>query len=234
MLDIKKSWLDLFNKYNLDSDIKIKDILININKLKNTYIESELDIGIFPKEEEIFNAFKYFELNETKVVILGQDPYHTPNQAIGLSFGINKENCKNIPPSLKNIVKELKSDLNIDLQDYTLKSWAIQGILLLNASLTVIQGKPASQMKLWSEFTSFIIKELNKCEHQIIFVAWGAFAHNKLYNIDLTHHKLIVSSHPSPLSVYKSYKMFPAFDKSKPFSQINKYLNENNNTEIKW
>ena len=191
-------------------------------------------MNIFPKSENIFKAFKYFELNETKIVILGQDPYHSPNQATGLAFGVNPNLCKSIPPSLKNIVKELKNDVNIELEDYTLENWAKQGVLLLNASLTVIQGKPASQMKLWSDFTSYIIEELNKCEEQIIFVAWGAFAHNKLINIDTNKHKLIISSHPSPLSVYKKYKEYPCFNGSKPFSKINDYLELNNKSIINW
>jgi uracil-DNA glycosylase len=188
-------------------------------------------LSIYPKNESIFRCFNYFDLNETKVVILGQDPYHGPNQATGLCFGVNN-NCKPIPPSLKNIAKELKSDLNIDLSDWTLENWAKQGVLLLNSALTVTQGKPGSHMKIWSNFTKSIIDFLNKQEKSIIFVAWGAFAHNKLQNIDKKH-KLIVSSHPSPLSVYKKYKNFPPFSGSKPFSKINEILKEENK-HINW
>ena len=232
--NIKKTWQDILLIYKSKQNETIYDIVNTIISKSNWYKDQELDMNIFPKSENIFKAFKYFELDETKIVILGQDPYHSPNQATGLSFGVNPKLCKSIPPSLKNIVKELKNDLNIELEDYTLENWAKQGVLLLNASLTVIQGKPASQMKLWSDFTSYIIDELNKCEQQIIFVAWGAFAHNKLINIDTNKHKLIISSHPSPLSVYKNYKDYPCFNGSKPFSKINDCLKQNNKSIINW
>ena len=220
---IKDSWKTLFTKYNnnYDEEKSLNNIL---DSLKN------IEYNIYPKAENIFKCFEYFETNETKIVILGQDPYHRPNQAIGLCFGIN-ENVV-IPPSLKNIIKELKNDLNISLTNNSLENWAQQKILMLNASLTVIQGKPNSQAALWSNFTDFIIEELNKNEEPIIFVAWGAFAHNKLKNIDTSKHYLIVSSHPSPLSVYKKYKTFPAFQGSKPFSQINEILQKNKKTLI--
>tara|TARA_B110000008_G_C16968642_1_gene563048 strand:+ start:833 stop:1507 length:675 start_codon:yes stop_codon:yes gene_type:complete len=221
---VKKSWKIIFKQYNLEN------ILNKINSLKKEYADSQLDISIFPKEENIFKCFEYFEVPETKVVILGQDPYHAPEQAIGLCFGTYSKP----PPSLKNISKELKLDTGIDLQNYSLETWAKQGILLLNSSLTVLQGKPSSHMKLWSDFTSLIINELNKSETPIIFVAWGAFAHEKLKNIDTKKHHLIVSSHPSPLSVYKKYKIYPPFDQSKPFSKINNLLINNNQRIIEW
>ena len=219
----KDSGKTLFTKYNnnYDEEKSLNNIL---DSLKN------IEYNIYPKAENIFKCFEYFETNETKIVILGQDPYHRPNQAIGLCFGIN-ENVV-IPPSLKNIIKELKNDLNISLTNNSLENWAQQKILMLNASLTVIQGKPNSQATLWFDFTNFIIEELNKNEEPIIFVAWGAFAHNKLKNIDTSKHSLIVSSHPSPLSVYKKYKTFPAFQNSKPFSQINEILQKNKETLI--
>lgn len=221
---VKKSWKIIFKQYNLEN------ILNKINSLKKEYADTQLDISIFPKEENIFKCFEYFEVPETKVVILGQDPYHAPEQAIGLCFGTYSKP----PPSLKNISKELKLDTGIDLQNYSLETWAKQGILLLNSSLTVLQGKPSSHMKLWSDFTSLIINELNKSETPIIFVAWGAFAHEKLKNIDTKKHHLIVSSHPSPLSVYKKYKIYPPFDQSKPFSKINNLLINNNQRIIEW
>ena len=217
---IKQSWKTLFTKYNNKYESKNKSLNYILDILKNN------ELNIYPKVENIFKCFEYFETNEIKVLILGQDPYHGPNQATGLCFGIN-ENVS-IPPSLKNIIKELKNDLNIDLTNYSLENWAQQNILMLNSSLSVIEKKPNSQSTLWSNFTDFIIEELNKNEEPIIFVAWGAFAHNKLKNIDTSKHYLIVSSHPSPLSVYKKYKTFPAFQGSKPFSQINEILNNNN------
>ena len=220
---IKKSWIPIFEKS------KISEILKIILEIKLKYAKS--NISIFPKQENLFKCFEYFEIYETKIVILGQDPYHQYNQATGLCFGTNS---KPIPPSLKNISAELKSDMGIDLIDYTLESWAKQNILLLNSSLSVIQGKPSSQMKLWSEFTNLIIDELNKSSNSIIFVAWGAFAHKKLINIDTNKHHLIVSSHPSPLSVFKNYKTFPPFFQSKPFSTINNLLKNNNQEIIIW
>ena len=237
MEEIKKEWLTKFEIYNNNNNNNnnenksIYKILEIINNQKDFYKENNLDLTIFPKLENIFKCFTYFEPNNIKVVLLGQDPYHGPNQATGLCFGINNNN---IPPSLKNIAKELKNDLNLILKDYTLENWAKQGILLLNSSLSVIQSKPGSQMKLWNHFTDFIIHELNNCEHNIIFVAWGAFAHNKLKNINLNKHSIIVSSHPSPLSVFKPYKNFPAFNNSKPFSKINEILKKNNQKIINW
>jgi len=233
MENVKNSWKIIFNKYdsNVNKEKTLTSILNKIEDLKNNYQECETELTIFPKYENIFQCFKYFEVNETKIVLLGQDPYHTPNQATGLCFGINNVV---IPPSLKNIIKELKNDLNIELNDYSLENWAKQGILMLNASLSVIKGKPGSNMSFWSDFTKFIIEELNQINNNIIFVAWGAFAYEKLKNIDLNKHNLIVSSHPSPLSVYKKFKTFPAFQGSKPFSKINEILEKNNKQTIKF
>ena len=185
---------------------------------------------IFPPPNLVFNAFRFFEPSDCKVIIIGQDPYHQINQATGLAFGIN--NSK-IPPSLKNIANELFNDLNIKLKDYTLESWAKQGILLLNSALTVQEGKPGSHMKLWNKFTDNIIENINKLDN-IIFVAWGAFAHKKLQNINLNKHYLIVSSHPSPLSNFKQYGIYPSFNNSKPFSKINNYLKKLDTDEICW
>ena len=221
---IKDSWKTLFTKYNNKYETKNKALNNILDSLKNS------QFNIYPKVENIFKCFEYFESNETKVLILGQDPYHGLNQATGLCFGINENLI--IPPSLKNIIKELKNDLNINLTNNSLENWAQQKILMLNASLTVIEKKPNSQATLWFDFTDFIIDELNKNEESIIFVAWGAFAHNKLKNIDTSKHSLIVSSHPSPLSVYKKYKTFPSFQGSKPFSQINEILQKNKKTLI--
>ena len=231
LINIKDSWKIIFEKYNKEFE---KNSLTNIlNKLQEIENNSnEKNINIFPKPSNIFRCFNYFELHKTKIVILGQDPYHGQNQATGLCFGIEKD--ASVPPSLRNIIKELKNDLNIDLKDISLEDWAKQNILLLNTSLTVLKGKPNTHVNLWNDFTKYIIDELDKCEHSIIFITWGAFAYNKLKNINLNKHKLIVSSHPSPLSVYKKYKDFPAFTGSKPFSKINEILKNNNQTIIEW
>lgn len=232
--NIKDSWINIFKKYDLDlpenSIYKLENIITNL------YIDNTNTNDIFPEQNNIFECFKYFELDETKIVIIGQDPYHSPNMATGLCFATNVD-CHlktKIPPSLKNIIKELKSDINIELLDYSLQNWAKQGILLLNTSLTVLKGKPNSHKQIWHKFTSYIIDELNKCNNQIIFIAWGAFAHAKLININEKKHKLFITSHPSPLSVYKKYKHYPAFSGSKIFSLINNTLHNNDKKIIDW
>ena len=225
---MKSSWKSLIELYNLSND----NIYLHLDS-------NDLDENIiFPSNELIFKCFEYFDISETRIVIVGQDPYHGDNQATGLAFGIN--NGITIPPSLRNIKKELMSDLNIKLEDNTLESWAKQGILLLNSSLTVIKGKPGSKIKLWKKFTDFIIQKIS-CECQnIIFVAWGAFAYDKIIrNVDFDRHGinkdiLIVSSHPSPLSVMKKFNKFTSFSGSKPFSQINYLLEKYQKNKIKW
>ena len=234
MLNVKFSWINLFQNYDKLNTPKINSILHDIDNIPNDKINEKNEnnkLKIFPKLENVFQCFKYFEIHQTKVVILGQDPYHGKNQATGLSFGVN--NSK-IPPSLKNIAKVLKHDLNLDLLDYSLESWAKQGILLLNAALTVIEGQPGSQIEIWHKFTQFILDHLNKNYNKIIFIAWGAFAYKQLKTIDLSRHYLIVSSHPSPLSTYKKFKNYPAFIESRPFSKVNQLLRDDNNFEISW
>ena len=218
---MKESWKYIFGD--------LSEIYKIIDEKREEYSKSKLQI--FPSNEYIFRALNYFEFKETKVVIIGQDPYHGFNQSTGLAFGIN--NDVKIPPSLRNIKNELKSDLNIELEDQTLEKWAKQGVLLLNASLTVVQGKPGSNINLWNIYTSNLISELNKLDN-LIFLAWGAFAHNKLKDIDPIRHKIIVTSHPSPLSCMKKYSEFPCFNGSKPFSKINKLLHELDKEIIQW
>lgn len=218
---MKHSWEYIFGDL-----CKIYDM---IDEKREEYSKSKLQI--YPSNEDIFKAFNYFEITETKVIIIGQDPYHGFNQSTGLAFGI--KNDFKIPPSLRNIKNELKLDLNIELEDQTLEKWAKQGVLLINASLTVIQGKPGSNINIWKNYTDNIISEINKLDN-IIFVAWGAFAYNKLKDIDLNKHKIIVSSHPSPLSCFKKFGEFPSFNGSKPFSKINDYLLEFNKDLIDW
>ena len=216
-MNISKDWreiiLKLLDSYPLIEDSYKKESS-NFNK-------------IYPKVKDIFNCFNYFNLNETKVVILGQDPYHGEGQANGLAFAVNN-NIK-VPPSLKNILKKIDNTEH----DKTLVKWAKQGVLLLNASLTVVQGKPNSNINLWNNYTIELINELNKLDG-IVFVAWGAFAYNKIRNIDITRHKIIVSSHPSPLSFKKNMGTYPSFYGSSPFSKINNYLLELGYEEIDW
>ena len=182
---------------------------------------------IYPPVENIFRCFNYVDPEDTKVVLLGQDPYHGKGQAIGLCFGV--EDGEKIPPSLKNIQKELQQDVGVELSSSTLEAWAVQGVLLLNASLCVLHKSPGSCMKMWKPFTEYIIHYLNTRVEKIVFVAWGAFAYGRLQDVDPKKHTLLVSSHPSPLSASRSYQHHPAFKGSRPFSKIQEH-----HTEIKW
>ena len=154
---------------------------------------------IYPKQTEVFNAFKYTDFNDVKVVILGQDPYHGPDQAEGLSFSVSDKVLK--PPSLQNIFKELESDLEIPFPEHnSLKKWAKQGVLLLNAVLTVEEHKPTSHKdKGWEIFTDDIIKIINKKTTPVVFILWGAYARKKKDLITNPIHLIIESAHPSPL-----------------------------------
>lgn len=180
-------------------------------------------LSIYPKPEHIFRCFDYFDTDDTKIVILGQDPYHGPDQAIGLCFGVPK-NVK-VPPSLKNIIKKLKSELGSTAaaESPSLEHWARQGILMLNTALTVRHKTPLSHMKKWMPFTKAVIKYLKTHGKNIVFVAWGAFAHGILADVGKDHH-LIVSSHPSPLSFSRKYKIYPSFKDAEIFAAINKLV----------
>ena len=192
-----------------------------------SYINNEYKIKtIFPKREDIFNAFNLCSFKDVKVVILGQDPYHNTNQAHGLAFSVLKGNA--IPPSLKNIYKELYSDLKIDVPSHgELTEWAKQGILLLNTILTVEAHSPLSHKnKGWEQFTDEVINILNKDNKPKVFVLWGNNAISKSKLITNNNHLIISSSHPSPLSARHS------FFGSKVFSKINEFLRKNNINEI--
>lgn len=183
---------------------------------------------IYPKQNEVFNAFRYTDFDNVKVVILGQDPYHGPNQAEGLSFSVSNEVLK--PPSLKNIFKELESDLGIQYPEVnSLKPWAKEGVLLLNAVLTVEEHKPTSHKdKGWEIFTDDIIKILNERNTPTVFILWGAYAKDKKKYITNPNHLVIESAHPSPFSARNG------FFGSKPFSKTNEFLKKNNIKEIDW
>ncbi|MBO5138756.1 MAG: uracil-DNA glycosylase [Bacilli bacterium] len=183
---------------------------------------------IYPPKNEIFNAFRYTTYENLKVVILGQDPYHGENQAEGLSFSVS--NKVNRPPSLQNIFKELESDLNIKISEKnSLIPWAQEGVLLLNAVLTVEKSKPAShQKKGWETFTDEVIKIINEKETPVVFILWGSYARNKKSLITNKRHCIIESPHPSPFSAYHG------FFGSRPFSKANDFLKANNIKEINW
>lgn len=193
------------------------------------FIDEEYDKKtIYPPKNEIFNAFRYTTYENLKVVILGQDPYHGKNQAEGLSFSVS--NKVNRPPSLQNIFKELENDLNIKVTDHnSLKNWAKEGVLLLNAVLTVEEKKPAShQKKGWEIFTDHVIEIINKKTTPVVFILWGSYARNKKSLITNKIHYIIESPHPSPFSAYNG------FFGSKPFSKTNEFLKKNNIKEINW
>ena len=183
---------------------------------------------IYPKQNEVFNAFRYTDFDNVKVVILGQDPYHGPNQAEGLSFSVSNEVLK--PPSLKNIFKELESDLKIPFPEVnSLKPWAKQGVLLLNAVLTVEEHKPTSHKGMgWEIFTDSVIKMINEKEKPVVFILWGSYARDKKKLITNPNHLIIESAHPSPFSARNG------FFGSKPFSKTNSFLKRNGIREIDW
>ena len=183
---------------------------------------------VYPKQTEVFNAFRYTDFDNVKVVILGQDPYHGPNQAEGLSFSVSDEVIK--PPSLKNIFKELEEDLKIPFPTKnSLKPWAKEGVLLLNAVLTVQEHTPTSHKdKGWETFTDNVISIINKKETPVVFILWGSYARNKKVLITNPIHYIIESPHPSPFSARTG------FFGSKPFSKTNEFLKKTGQKEIKW
>lgn len=219
-IDIGKEWLNALMP-EFDS--------IYMDELKSFIIE-EKSKGkvVLPPGAEIFRAFKLSQLKKIKVVILGQDPYHGVGQAHGLCFSV-KKGIK-APPSLINIYKELKQDLDIDPPQHgNLEGWAKQGVLLLNSVLTVEKSKPAShQGKGWERFTDKVIKILNDKKDNLVFILWGAYAQKKGAVIDRKRHLVIESPHPSPFSARRG------FFNSSPFSKCNKYLIDKGIKEINW
>lgn len=183
---------------------------------------------IFPKETEVFSCLEYTPYKKVRVVILGQDPYHGPRQAHGCSFSV-RPNIP-LPPSLINIYKELKADVGATPPDHgCLVPWARQGVLLLNAVLTVRSGQANShQGKGWEQFTDAILRAVNQLPTRVVFILWGAYARRKAELIDTTRHVIIQSAHPSPLSASNG------FFGSRPFSRANAALREAGLPEIDW
>ncbi|MFD4927534.1 uracil-DNA glycosylase [Peribacillus butanolivorans] len=183
---------------------------------------------IHPNQDDIFNALQFTSYKKVKVVILGQDPYHGPDQAHGLSFSVKPE--VRIPPSLRNIFKELQSDLGCEVPDNgSLVEWADQGVLLLNTVLTVREGEAHSHRgKGWEIFTNQVIRLLNDRQEPVVFILWGRPAQTKIPLIDESRHKIITSVHPSPLSATRG------FFGSKPFSKTNQLLKEMGESPIDW
>ena len=183
---------------------------------------------IYPAGIDIFTAFNLTPFDAVKVIILGQDPYHGPNQAHGLSFSVRHGVVP--PPSLQNIFKEMSSDLGTPPPGHgNLETWAKQGVLMLNSILTVEQGRAGAHVgKGWERFTDAAIDQLNRARDNLVFVLWGRKAQQKCSIVDPHRHKIIMSAHPSPLSAYNG------FFGSKPFSKANNYLVNHNISPINW
>lgn len=197
-------------------------------ELKTFLLEEKKQYTVYPPGSEIFSAFNYTPFEKVKVVIIGQDPYHGRGQANGLCFSV-KDGIRK-PPSLQNIFKELKSDMNIPIPESgNLAYWAKQGVLLLNAILTVRSNQAGSHRnKGWENFTDEVIQILSAKKENLVFILWGNFAQEKIQLIDTAKHQIISSPHPSPFSADRG------FFGSKPFSKTNAYLRKFNINEIDW
>lgn len=194
-----------------------------------SFIESEYKTKkIFPKQEDVFRAFNITAVNKVKVVVLGQDPYHGENQANGLAFSVYK-GCA-IPPSLRNIFKELEDDVGCSAPSYgDLTKWAEDGVLLINSVLSVIESKPNSHQNIgWENFTDSVVRTMSSRFENIVFILWGNSSQKKASFIDENKHFVLRAPHPSPLSCYRG------FFGSKPFSKTNLYLRAHNKKEIEW
>lgn len=197
-------------------------------ELQSYVYEERTRSKVFPEHNQVFTAFHLTPFMDVKVLILGQDPYHGEGQAHGLSFSVQRG--VPIPPSLKNIYKELHSDLGIEPPTHgNLEPWALQGVLLLNATLTVRAHEPGShQGKGWETFTDQVIRKVNEKEEKTIFFLWGAFARKKSALIDHGRHHVIESAHPSPLSAHRG------FFGSRPFSEANHVLKDSGRDPVNW
>lgn len=219
MFTLSNKWTNI-----LSSELN-KDYYINLMSfVKEEYSNKT----IFPKEELVFNAFDKCNFDDIKVVILGQDPYHTPGAAHGLAFSV--PDGEKIPPSLRNIFKEINEDLNKEIPTSgNLEKWAKQGVFMINATLTVEAHKAGShQKKGWEQFTDAVIKKIADERENIVFLLWGSYAQKKANLIDENKHCILKSVHPSPLSAYRG------FFGCKHFSKTNEYLESKNIKSINW
>jgi uracil-DNA glycosylase len=217
---LEESWkIALKEEFEKPSFFALKSFLEN---------ERKSEQSIFPPGHQIFAALDKTPFQKVKVVLLGQDPYHGPGQAHGLSFSV--KDGQKLPPSLQNIFKELRSDLGIPMSGSgNLEKWADQGVLLLNATLTVRENQPGShQKKGWEEFTDAIIRELSAKRNGLIFLLWGKFAQAKENLIDTTKHYVLRAPHPSPFSADRG------FFGCKHFSKVNELLKEQGLSPIDW
>jgi len=209
-------------------EIPAKTNTINKSEFKHIPKEILSFENIFPPKEYIFRALELTPFDNIKVVILGQDPYHGEGQANGLAFSVNKGT--KIPPSLRNIFKELNTDLGIDIPNHgDLTNWAKQGVLLLNSILTVEKDKPSSHRNIgWEEYTDSLISKISKEKEHVVFILWGKYAQSKTPLINQNKHLVISSAHPSPFSARKG------FFGSKPFSRCNTWLEEKGIKKVDW
>ncbi|MCA9359384.1 uracil-DNA glycosylase [Candidatus Kaiserbacteria bacterium] len=216
---ISKDWQKI-----LEDEFSMKYWLQLEKKVDGAYKNS----SVFPTRENIFNALALCPFDKVRVVILGQDPYHGERQAHGLAFSV--PDGEKIPPSLRNIFKELESDTGKPIPSSgNLENWASSGVLLLNSTLTVEQGKAGSHQKFgWEKFTDAVIQELSNRRKNVVFLLWGAFAEQKESLIDSSKHLILKSTHPSPLSAYRG------FLGSRHFSQANTYLEKHSIPKIPW
>ena len=195
--------------------------------IKEFIKEERLIKTIYPSANDLFNAFKLTDFKDIKVVILGQDPYHGEKEAMGLSFSVRRG--VRTPPSLRNIFKELKDDLNITRTDTDLSDWAKQGVFLLNTVLTVEKDKANSHKEIgWEIFTDYVISQIDEKLDNVVFILWGRQARDKKKIMSNKNNYIIESAHPSPLSAYHG------FFGSKPFSKANQFLEKNGMSKIKW
>lgn len=219
-IDLNESWL-----YHLKSEFE----QMYMQSLKTFLLKQKQDKRVvYPKGKDIFNAFNSTTFEDVKVVILGQDPYHGPNQAHGLSFSVPKG--ERIPPSLQNIYKELTEDVDFSPPEHGhLQSWANQGVLLLNSVLTVEHQQAASHKNQgWERFTDCVIQKLSDYRENLVFLLWGAYAIKKGQSIDTLKHLVLTAPHPSPLSAHRG------FLGCRHFSQANAYLEANGIGPIHW
>ena len=220
-IDLEPSWLEVL-KPEFDKDY-MKQLRLFLQA------EKQAGVKIYPKGNDIFNAFKHTRFDDVKVVILGQDPYHGPGQAHGLSFSVQKR--VRIPPSLQNIYKELQTDIpGFTIPNHgDLTEWADQGVLLHNATLTVREAQPnAHQKSGWENFTDKVISEISARKSGVVFILWGSFAKSKARLIDAHKHTILAGVHPSPLSAHNG------FFGSKPFSKTNAVLVKQGQQAINW
>ena len=208
-------------------ELFLNNCLEELRVIDSKLLEVSKNESIYPSNLDIFRAFSKFELDATRVVILGQDPYHGDGEANGLAFAVNS-NIKT-PPSLRNILKELEQEFGGMPSGEALFSWANQGVLLLNATLTVIKDKPNSLAHIgWKEVTDKIIAQISQHANNVVFMLWGSFAQKKSSLIDSSRHLILTTTHPSPLSAYRG------FLGCNHFKLTNEYLIKNNLEPISW